>query len=240
VGLVARQLTGTEETKTAHVADLVVKTDTDGAPGRFTALAAVFGNIDSHGDRMVKGAFADSLKDHGFPKLVWSHDRYVPPIGVVENAEEVDAGLLIDGRLFVGDGEDHPIARQVWAAMSSKGGDGRPGLADFSFGARVQKASWAQVDVDTLPPDLQWTGGEIRDIERVRLWEIGPCLVGANEQAGLLALKSLADSLRITPEQAAALMKREPTETSSREVAARKHATRLAELRIKHPIPSED
>ncbi|MBF6618827.1 MAG: HK97 family phage prohead protease [Patulibacter sp.] len=240
-----RQLIGTEEHKTADLAQLTVKTD-DGAPGRFQALAAVYGNIDSHGDRMVRGCFEVSLKERGFPKLVWSHDRLIPPIGIVEAAEEVDAGLLIDGRLFVDKdaGEDHPIARQVWAAMSTKGGDGRPGLGDFSFGARVQAATLVEVDPATLPDDLQWTGGRIREITRCRLWEIGPCLVGANEQAGLLTVKSLVDALGVTPEQAAAALERRdvgPTKTSSRgEVADRTHATRLAELRIKHPIPSED
>ncbi|MDX8151098.1 HK97 family phage prohead protease [Patulibacter brassicae] len=251
-----RALTDTVETKHADAA-IEIKADGD-KPGRFSALAAVFGNIDSHGDVMVKGAFERTLKERGYPKLVWSHDRYVPPIGVIENAEETDAGLLVEGRFFVADDEPHEIARQVYTAMKAVGGDGKPGLADFSFGCRVKAARWTEVDPDTLEPELQWTGGQIREITDVTLWEVGPCLVGANQQAGLLSLKSLADELGVTPadlRKALGDVRGEqpaktdaPTPSSDRKPDAdgvwtdRKHATRVAQLLAARPTthPSED
>lgn len=247
---VPRALLNTTETKRADVAELTVKSDGD-QPGSFKAIVSVFGNIDSHGDRMVKGAFERTLKERGYPKLVWSHDRLTPPIGIVENAEETDAGLELEGRLFVdvAAGEDHPIARQVYTAMKAVGGDGKPGLADFSFGCRVKAAQWAEVDPDTLPPDLQWTGGQIRDITDVTLWEAGPCLVGANEQAGLLSVKSLAQDLGVTEaqiRQALAASATAPDDADKDDVAPsrvftdRKHATRVAELLSRSTTPSED
>ncbi len=49
-----------------------------GDAGEFEAVVAVFGNIDSYGDVIVKGAFAATLKDwsdSGDPiPVVWSHD----------------------------------------------------------------------------------------------------------------------------------------------------------------------
>jgi HK97 family phage prohead protease len=202
-----RKLTPAEpETRTFGVVEFRVLGDAD-QPGTFEAIVAVFGNIDSYGDRMVSGAFTRTLKDRGFPAVVWSHDWYTPPVGASLEAREVDGkeadsiagraldiegGLYIKGRLLVdiANGEDHQIARQVWAAMSAKGGDGRPPLREFSFGFKTRKAQWVQDDVEDLPPDAQWTGGEIRELLDVDLFEVGPCLIGANPATELLAAKA--------------------------------------------------
>jgi HK97 family phage prohead protease len=253
-GAMPRTLTGTDETKHVGTA-LTVKAVGDGAaPGSFEALAAVFGNVDLDGDRMVKGAFARSHNDRGYPAVVWSHQKQVPPIGVVDSAEETDAGLGIKGRLFVGDDEHHDVARQVYAGLKSQGGDGRAALRDFSFAMRVKGARWVQEDPDTLPPELQWTGGEIREITDADLWEIGPTLVGANPEAGLLSVKSLgalADRLGVSQDDVESALR--VTRKSDDEPAAdppadgdapaftdRSHATRLAELIATTNTLSED
>lgn len=183
----------------------------DEAPGTFEAIVAVFGNIDSYGDRMVAGSFTRTLKappeGRGYPPVVWTHDWLTPPIGPALEAREVsgdeadeiagkdlaiDGGLYIKGRLLVDleNGEDHAVARQVHAAMRTVGGDGRPPLREFSFGFRRVSAEWVEEDPDTLPPDLQWTGGEIRNLTDVDLYEVGPTLVGANDATALLGVKS--------------------------------------------------
>src|SRR5690349_18212445 len=89
------------------------------APGSFEAVVSVFGNIDSYGDRMIKGAFARTLEEKGNPPVVWSHEWQVPPIGAVESATETDEGLLVKGRLFVGPDEGHAVAQQVYTAMKA-------------------------------------------------------------------------------------------------------------------------
>lgn len=171
------------------------------APGTFEAVVAVFDNIDSDGDRIRKGAFTRTLDERGLPPIVWSHIWDVPPIGTPLDAAEVDAsekgagipaGLWIKARLLVdvAGGEDHAVARQVWAAMTALGGDGQPPLKEFSFGYRTRKAQFVQEDVDTLPPELQWTGGEIRDLLDVDLWEVGPTLMGANSATRLIDAKA--------------------------------------------------
>jgi HK97 family phage prohead protease len=244
-GAMPRTLTGTDEEKHVGTA-LTIKAAGDDAPaGSFEALAAVFGNVDLDGDRMVKGAFARTLDERGFPAVVWAHQKTIPPIGEVASAEETDAGLVIKGRLFVADDEDHLVARQVWAGLKSQGGDGRPALRDFSFAMRVKSARWVEEDPDTLPPDLQWTGGEIREITDADLWEIGPCLVGANPQAGLLSAKSigaLASRLGVSKSDVESALRSTsksddaPADTAPADdddapaFTDRQHATRLAEL----------
>lgn len=170
----------------------------DAAPGSFEAIVAVFDNIDSYGDRMRKGAFTRTLSERGVPPIVWSHDWMTPPIGATSDAAEreakgdLPAGLWIKGRLFVDvdNGEDHPVARMVHVAMTAAGGDGKAPLREFSFGYRARKAQWVEEDVDTLPADAQWTGGEIRDLLDVDLWEVGPTLLGANNATALIAAKA--------------------------------------------------
>jgi HK97 family phage prohead protease len=168
------------------------------APGTFEAIVAVFDNIDSYGDRIRSGAFTRTLDERGLPPIVWSHDWLTPPIGASLDAGErsasgdLPAGLWVKGRLLVYQtaGADHAVARQVWAAMTAAGGDGRPPLKEFSFGFRTRKAQWVEEDPDTLPADAQWTGGEIRDLLDLDLYEVGPTLVGANPATELIAAKA--------------------------------------------------
>lgn len=148
-------------------------------PGEFEALVAVFNNIDGIGDRVLPGAFTRSLKERGLPPLVWSHQWDVPPIGVVNDASETDKGLLIKGRLFVGEGEDSPVARQVYTAMKATDGNGVAPLREFSFGYEVRSSSWVTEN-----------GDEIRELKDLELFEVGPTLVGMNPETQLLTVKA--------------------------------------------------
>ena len=61
-----------------HKTATLIEVKTDGAePGAFSALASVFGNIDLVGDRMMKGAFENTLakwRESGDPiPVVLSH-----------------------------------------------------------------------------------------------------------------------------------------------------------------------
>ena len=66
--------------------------------GQFTAYASVFGNKDSYGDVVVKGAFADDLKEweaSGNPiPLLFGHQMSDPDfnLGHVVEAVEDDKG----------------------------------------------------------------------------------------------------------------------------------------------------
>ena len=173
------------EVKTFPLAQ--VKTlDTPEEPGSFKAVVAVFGNVDSVGDRMDKGSFTRTLNERGLPPIVWSHNWDVPPIGAVKSAVETDEGLEITGRLFVGADEDHPVARQVYTAMKAKDGNGQSPLREFSFGYAVKQSTDETVD-----------GKQIRVLKDVDLYEVGPTLVGANSATRLVGIKALAEELKL-------------------------------------------
>ena len=77
--------------------------------GEFEALVSVFGNIDSYGDKVMKGAFANTLKawsasGNTLP-VYYSHRMDDPEflIGHVREAKETDEGLLVKGMLDIGD-----------------------------------------------------------------------------------------------------------------------------------------
>ena len=145
--------------------------------GTFEALVAVFGNVDAYGDVIVKGAFADTLKEwdesgHPIP-VVWSHAKDDPfsHIGVVEEAKETDTGLLVTGRLDL----DNPTAAQVHRLL--KGGR----VKEFSFAF-----SYDPQDVTPAKRD----GVEVRELHRLKLHEVGPTMIGANPATELISVKS--------------------------------------------------
>lgn len=151
--------------------------------GEFSALVAVFGNVDSQGDIIDPGAFTDTLADweaKGQPiPVIWSHDWDNPfsHIGGVTKAVETDAGLEITGRLDL----ENPTAAQVYKLMKS----GRVG--QFSFVARASEGGWSL--------ETQEDGQVVAHLSKLDLYEVGPTLRGANAETQLLSIKSAADAL---------------------------------------------
>ena len=99
------------EHKMVAIADVQFKLDADG--GSFTGYASTFGNVDSYGDTIVKGAYAETLKVNGMPKMFFNHDSYAVPIGKWVKAEEDDHGLLLTGEFTPG----NQLAQEVRAAL---------------------------------------------------------------------------------------------------------------------------
>lgn len=64
---------------------------------KFRGYAAVFGNRDSHGDIIVKGAFEKSLRERPDLKVLWQHDTR-QPIGLGSGFED-EYGLVGEGTL---------------------------------------------------------------------------------------------------------------------------------------------
>lgn len=171
------------ETKQFPLAEFKVINSAD-EPGTFEALVAVFGNVDHGGDRIKRGAFKRTLEERGLPPIVWSHNWETPPIGTTLEAVENNDGLRIKGRLFVGEGEDAPVARAVYTAMKAKDGQGRPTLREFSFGYQAMKSTLVEED-----------GEQVRELEDIELFEAGPTLVGMNDSTRHLGIKTFAHLL---------------------------------------------
>lgn len=63
-----------------------------------TGLVAVFGNVDTGGDRIFKGAFKKTIKENGKRvRHLWQHDYTQPPVAAVRELKEVGVDELPDG-----------------------------------------------------------------------------------------------------------------------------------------------
>lgn len=150
------------------------------AEGQFTALVSVFGNEDSMGDVVLPGAFTTTLAEwaaKGDPlPVIWSH-RWADPfshIGTVIKAEETTEGLLVTGQ--IDDLGENDTADQVYRLLKGRR------VTQFSFAYDVVQEAWVRDDSE------RWGGyWELREL---KVHEVGPCLVGANQETQLIAAKA--------------------------------------------------
>ncbi len=152
----------------------------DEPEGTFEAIVAVFGNIDSYGDMIVPGAFKDSLakwESSGRPiPVIFSHqwENIDAHIGEVLDAKEVDKGLYVKGRVDL----EEEFAAKVWKRM--KNGT----LTQFSFAYDIDEGAWVHKTQDGQQQDYY-------ELRKLDLFEVGPCLVGANRETELLSVKDI-------------------------------------------------
>ena len=119
--------------------------------GQFSAYASVFGNVDSYGDVVVPGAFADDLKaweDSGNPiPLLFGHNMSDPDynLGHVLSAVEDAKGLLVTAQLDL----ENPKAMQTYRMLKGR----RVNQMSFAYDvleggdAQREKADGAYVDL---------------------------------------------------------------------------------------------
>ena len=148
--------------------------DEETGTGRFTAYASVFGNVDSYGDMVQKGAFEGTLKEwseSGYViPLYYGHDMQNPQnnIGYVE-AKEDDHGLLVSGILDLEDGNGN----YVYKLLREKR------LKELSFGYEVRDAE----------PVGDGKDGYL-SLKELGLHEVSLVPVGANSLTEVLEVKS--------------------------------------------------
>ena len=147
--------------------------------GQMLAYASVFGNVDSYGDVVVKGAFANTLaewrqrKDRTIP-LLYGHNMSDPNmnVGAVLDAEEDDRGLKILAQF-----DDDAMAQKVYRLVKA----GR--IAELSFAFDTIKS--ALLD-DPDRPDA------FRELQELKLYEVSVVPIGANSETEVLAIKAAA------------------------------------------------
>ncbi|KQZ31672.1 primosome assembly protein PriA [Mesorhizobium sp. Root552] len=136
--------------------------------GTFEGYGSIFGNVDSYGEKVVPGAFVESLARHkreGTSVLMlWQHNPD-EPIGVWEDLAEDAKGLWGKGRLLT----EVQRAKEVHVLMKNKA------VRGLSIGYR-------ELDAD------QEQG--IRILKKLDLWEISPVSFPANRRARIEAVKS--------------------------------------------------
>lgn len=149
--------------------------ETEGA-GIVEALVATY-DVDSGGDRIVPGAFTKSLEEWResgtLIPFIWSHqhsdlDAY---IGDVLEAEETDEGLRVRAQL---DMEDEK-ARKAFRLIK---------------GGRIRNYSFAYEVLDEEPDEA---GGGETALKELRIFEVGPTLIGMNQNTRTLAAKNHSD-----------------------------------------------
>jgi len=172
-------------TKSAVVTHVKAGAQDGLSEGQFEALVSVTGNKDSYGDVVMPGAFDETLaewKASGNPiPIIWSH-RYDDPdnhIGFVLEAAEktIDGktGLWVKGQLDTDD--DAKRAKQVARLLRGKR------VTQFSFSYDVLEGAHAKSD----------TLGDYYELRKMKLYEVGPTLIGANQETELLNAKAIRD-----------------------------------------------
>lgn len=156
----------------------------DDAEMTFTGYGAVFGNVDSYGDVIAPGAFADTLasarKTGQWPAMLAQHGGWgvsaedMMPIGIWTDMAEDGHGLKVAGKLA-----DTPRGRDAYALLKMQP---RPALDGLSIGY-IAKAFEAR----TKPDEPR------RKLTKIDLFEISLVTFPANPKARLTGVKSGGD-----------------------------------------------
>jgi hypothetical protein len=155
----------------------------DAKTGQFAGYGAIFGNVDTHGDVIVPGAFKETLVDWaqrgGLPAMKLMHGSVANPftgsdlpIGRWTAMREDSRGLYVEGKLS---GLDTDRGRFNYALMQ----DGALNALSIGFKAlRFTRSPTAQIK---------------RSLESVKLVEVSLVPEGSNDQALITDVKSWSD-----------------------------------------------
>lgn len=154
----------------------------DGADAKtFTGYGAVFGNIDSYGDVIEKGAFKKTLatakKSGAWPAMLMQHGGWgisaddLTPVGIWTEMAEDDNGLLITGKFA-----DTQRADEAYGLLKMKP---RPALNGLSIGYFARKFT-----VGSKPDEPR------RTLHELELLEVSLVTFPANPKARVGSVKS--------------------------------------------------
>jgi HK97 family phage prohead protease len=141
--------------------------------GTFEAYGSVFGNVDSYGDIVDRGAFTKTLADRGNKvRLLWQHDSS-KPIGKFTSMMEDDYGLKCVGALNL----NVQQGREAYEHL--KHGD----IDGMSIGFMTIKSNNDTKD------------SSIRHLTELKLYEVSLVTFPANEEATVTSVKSAFENL---------------------------------------------
>lgn len=155
--------------KRLSLSDVDLKLASDGA-GKFSGYASRWGTTHHSGDTILPGAFSETLKTNGMPKMFLEHSWVYGggmPIGKFVKVEEDEVGLYVEGELTPGMSTSQDVA----AAMRhgtldglSVGGYVMPGDYDETKTGRIIR-KWAnlmEISAVAFPDD---PGGRIETVK---------------------------------------------------------------------------
>jgi HK97 family phage prohead protease len=160
--------------------------------GTFSGYGSIFGNVDSYGDVVQKGAFAATLKDwkkrKSMPKMLLQHGSFMGPaedgipIGIWTRMEEDDTGLLVEGELFALDTQK---GRYIHEGMQSGALDG------LSIGYIPREVAYGKKPEDPA-----------RTIKKLDLFEVSVVTFPANSESRVESVKSIEDMTTLSDAEA--------------------------------------
>ena len=159
----------TMQHKSLTLNEVEVKFDTVGGL-KFSGYASKFNGIDSYGDTIIKGAYANTLQDRQRPiQMRWNH--YGDVIGKWTRIEEDDTGLYVEGELTPG----HSKAQDVYASMK------HGAISGMSIGYYVK--------------EHEFTADGVRVLKEIELVEISIVETPADLGAQVTDLKSAVERM---------------------------------------------
>lgn len=165
----------------ANLLELKLAQDETDQAMTFSGYGAVFGNVDSYGDVIVKGAFKDTLseakKSGNWPAMLMQHGGWgmaaddMTPVGIWTDMEEDDIGLKVSGKLA-----DTARGREVYGLLKMTP---RPAITGMSIGYIAK-----EFVVGTKPDEPR------RTLKKIELMEVSLVTFPANGKARVQAVKS--------------------------------------------------
>jgi len=161
-----------DELQVRHaVSSIEIKSVSD--EGEIVGYGSVFGNEDSYGDTVVKGAFEETLATHKaektMPAMLYQHDAS-EPVGVWSEMSEDKDGLVCKGQLLL----ETQRGKEVHAMLKAGA------IRGLSIGFIAKE--WIRTDDE----DDYWK----RTVTKIDLWEVSVVTFPANRDATITAVKS--------------------------------------------------
>lgn len=139
----------------------------------FEGYLSVWDRVDSYGDTVLKGAFAETLATaKRLPPLLLNHDSFRSlPVGVWKSMQEDDHGLRVVGEMTPG----NSLAQDVYASMK------HGAISGLSIGYRA---------IESIENDH---GG--RDLLKIKLYEGSIVTMPAEDEARIDTVKASLDEI---------------------------------------------
>lgn len=140
----------------------------DAAKGEVRAVFSTFDVVDKDGDVTMPNAFSD-----GEPVSIsaYNHTSWggVPPVGK-GSIRTVDGAAVLEGKFFM----DTQAGRETFQVVKNMGEQ-----QEWSYGFDVLEQSFGEFD-----------GQQVRFLEKLKVTEVSPVLLGAGENTRTLSVKS--------------------------------------------------
>lgn len=147
-------------------------------------IASVFGNVDSYGDVVAKGAFKKTIKERheakGAIKFLWQHDFWSPPIAKIVSLREVGKSELPDKLReldYVTGGLE--VTREY--LDTERGNEVLKGIVSGAITEMSFAFDTVKSDIEERQSDEDGKTYNVRVIKEVKLYETSDVLWGAND-----------------------------------------------------------